>query len=441
MTRDLSPFSARKLLTQKLAQGRDGGPQRMPSRSRSRERPVGSGAERPRKAAIVAPGRQPQSVESPVERRPKEPSSDRNPQAVSAATSAKGRVRDTSPEPYRKQRESSRERKRDESRDRNRDRSRDRRREKDGKRDKSTERKRSRSRDRRRDRSRDRRRDRSKDRDSARGSKRERSKDRHSRQDRSRSRDRKRSDKPKEARKSRSPMAIRSRKQRTRSNSASTSPLPKRRRRTRSPSRSASPHQRAKKSLPSQEVSFRGLDDSAQPPSKYGGAPPDKERPNFKTTGMLAKAANRVEGTKISLKYHEPPEARKPPPSQSWRIFVFKGEDVVDTIEIAQKSCWLLGRSQEVVDYVLEHPSSSGQHAVIQFRYIQKTTEDEFGVKSKKGKVKPYIIDLESSNGTELNGESVEASRYFELRDKDILKFAGSEREYVVMLPPPDEKK
>ncbi len=110
---------------------------------------------------------------------------------------------------------------------------------------------------------------------------------------------------------------------------------------------------------------------------------------------------------------------------------------MLDTIELWQKSCWLLGRSHEVVDYVLEHPSSSGQHAVIQFRYIQKTVEDEFGVKSKRGKVKPYIIDLESSNGTELNGESVESSRYFELRDKDILQFAGSEREYVVMLPPP----
>ena len=192
--------------------------------------------------------------------------------------------------------------------------------------------------------------------------------------------------------------------------------------------------------FPRRKSPFRGLDDSAQPPSKYGGAPLDKERPNFKTTGLLAKHANRVEGTKISLKYHEPAEARKPPSSQKWRIFVFRCDDVVDTIEIWQKSCWLLGRSQEVVDHVLEHPSSSGQHAVIQFRYIQKTTEDEFGVKSKRGKVKPYVIDLESSNGTELNGENIEASRYMELRDKDILKFAGSEREYVVMLPPPDEK-
>ena len=188
-------------------------------------------------------------------------------------------------------------------------------------------------------------------------------------------------------------------------------------------------------------MSFRGLDDSVQPPSKYGGAPPNKEKPNFKTTGALAKAANRVEGTKISLKYNEPPEARKPSPSQPWRIFVFKGDDVIDTIELSQKSCWLLGRAHEVVDYVLEHPSSSGQHAVIQFRCITKVVEDEFGVKSTRGRVKPYVLDLESSNGTELNGKDIEPSRYCELRDKDILRFAGSEREYVVMLPPPEEKK
>ncbi|KAJ4341097.1 hypothetical protein N0V87_002139 [Didymella glomerata] len=248
-------------------------------------------------------------------------------------------------------------------------------------------------------------------------------------------------DRPRDDKRSHSPLTIRERKQRTRSASASRSPPAKRRRRSRSRSRSRSPHQRNKKPLPDQEVSFRGVDNSNQAPTKYGGAPVNKEKPNFKMTGALAKHANRVEGTKISLKYHEPPEARKPPTSQPWRIFVFKGDDVIDTIELWQKSCWLLGRSHEVVDYMLEHPSSSGQHAVIQFKYTQKTVEDEFGVKSTKGRVKPYVIDLESSNGTELNGKDIEASRYFELRDKDILKFAGSEREYVVMLPPPEEKK
>ncbi|CAO2656325.1 Nn.00g051280.m01.CDS01 [Neocucurbitaria sp. VM-36] len=431
MARELSPYSARKLLTQKLVEERTGTPQPSKSRSPDREKFPRNGTERARKEPSIASGRRSRSRSK--ERKPGIPSRDGKSKDASVEAGVGARNRGLSPEPYRQPRESSRERKRDGSRDRRRDRSTDRR-------DRSRDRRRHRSRERTRDRSRDRQRNRSKDKDTDRYKKRDRSKDRHGRRDRSQSRDRRRREKVKD-RQSRSPIPYRSRKQRTRSPSASTSPPPKRRRHTRShsPSRSASPHKRAKKPLPSQEISFRGLDDSAQPPSKYGGAPPDKEKPNFKTTGALAKHANRVEGTKISLKYHEPAEARKPPSSQPWRIFVFKGDDVVDTIEIWQKSCWLLGRSHEVVDYVLEHPSSSGQHAVIQFRYIQKTVEDEYGVKSKRGKVKPYIIDLESSNGTELNGKTVEASRYFELRDKDILKFAGSEREYVVMLPPPDE--
>lgn len=407
MARDLSPYSARLLLTRQLAEGNSATPQ--PSQRRHASPPVSQTAsERPTKEPVASLGRHSRSRSR--DHKPRDASRDRKPRDRIAESAVITGGRTVSPEPYKKSRDASRERKRGHSRERRRDQSRDRHR------DRSRERRRDRSGERRKDRSRERQRDRSRD----------------SRQDRSK--DNRRKEKSRERRRSRSPIPYRSRKQRTRSPSASTSPPPKRRRRTRSPS----PHHRTKKALPSQEISFRGLDDSAQPPTKYGGAPPEKEKPNFKTTGALAKAANRVEGTKISLKYNEPPEARKPPPSQPWRIFVFKGEDVVDTIEIWQKSCWLLGRSHEVVDYVLEHPSSSGQHAVIQFRYIQKTIEDEFGVKTKRGKVKPYIIDLESSNGTELNGEPVEASRYFELRDKDILKFAGSEREYVVMLPPPE---
>ena len=411
MARELSPYSARRLLTQKLVGGKSSPPHSRNS-SQSRDKVPKNESEGARNARSITPGRQSRGDSQDSKR--KNPSQEHRSKTSESEVDAAANNRESSPEPYRKPHETSAGRKRESSRERRRDR--------------PAERRRERSRDRRRDRSREKKKDSSKDRQSGRA--------------RSRSQDRRRKDKTKSDRRSHSPIPYRSRKERTRSSSLSTSPPPKRRRhtRSRSRSRSISPHKRSRKPLPSQEVSFRGLDDSAQPPSKYGGAPPDKEKPNFKTTGVLAKYANRVEGTKISLKYHEPAEARKPPSSQTWRIFVFKGDDVVDTIEIWQKSCWLLGRSQEVVDYVLEHPSSSGQHAVIQFRYIQKTIEDEFGVKSKRGKVKPYVIDLESSNGTELNGENIEASRYLELRDKDILKFAGSEREYVVMLPPPEEK-
>lgn len=428
MARDLSPFSQRRLLTQQLARGEVPTPPRVVAEKAPSREP-----ERASKEPAVASRHRSRS-RSP-ETRPRDPPKERKPRESPPSTRPSRYGRDGSPGPCKKPQEESRDRQRGGSKERRRDRSRDRRR--DGSKD-------SKRRDRSvggRDRSREKQRDYSKDKAGEKDRRRDRSRDRRSRRDRSRSRDRRRRDRSRDGKRSPSPLVIRERKHRTRSPSASRSPPPKRRRRSRSKSRSRSPHQRNKKPLPDQEVSFRGVDNSSQAPTKYGGAPVNKEKPNFKTTGALAKHANRVEGTKISLKYHEPAEARKPPTSQPWRIFVFKGDDVIDTIELWQKSCWLLGRSHEVVDYVLEHPSSSGQHAVIQFRYSQKVVEDEFGVKSTKGRVKPYVIDLESSNGTELNGKDIEASRYFELRDKDILRFAGSEREYVVMLPPPEEKK
>lgn len=48
-------------------------------------------------------------------------------------------------------------------------------------------------------------------------------------------------------------------------------------------------------------------------------------------------------------------------------------------------------------------------------------------------KVKPYIIDLESINGTHLNGDKIEVARYYELLHQDVLRFGLSSREYVIM--------
>lgn len=179
--------------------------------------------------------------------------------------------------------------------------------------------------------------------------------------------------------------------------------------------------------LPSQQDSFAIT--NGEEPEK------PKEKPNFGTSGALAAASNAVEqadGSTITLKYHEPAEARKPSPRDEWKLFVFKGGDVVDTIDLSARSCWLVGREMAVVDLPAEHPSISKQHAVIQFRYTEK--RNEFG--DKIGKVKPYIIDLESANGTILNDDKIPESRYLELRDKDMIQFGHSTREYVVMLAP-----
>lgn len=157
-----------------------------------------------------------------------------------------------------------------------------------------------------------------------------------------------------------------------------------------------------------------------------------KEKPNFYNTGLLAAAANTVtqlDGSSVTLKYHEPPEARKPSPRDSWRLFVFKDQDVLDTVDLGARSCWLVGREATIADLETAHPSISKQHAVIQFRYIEKS--NEYG--EKRGRVKPYLIDLESANGTMLNSKRIPESRYVELRDKDMVQFGNSTREYVLM--------
>nr|KAJ3419574.1 hypothetical protein HK105_006790 [Polyrhizophydium stewartii] len=151
-----------------------------------------------------------------------------------------------------------------------------------------------------------------------------------------------------------------------------------------------------------------------------------KETPNFGLSGALAADQNTYKG--VVLKYSEPSEARKP--AKRYRLYVFKGKDQIDMLHIHRQSAYLLGRDRVVADIPIDHPSCSKQHAVIQYRQIVKT--DEFGQTTKT--VKPYIIDLESANGTFVNGEKIPTSTYYELKHSDIVKFGFSTRDYVVML-------
>jgi len=204
----------------------------------------------------------------------------------------------------------------------------------------------------------------------------------------------------------------------------------RKRARSHSPSRSRSSKalERSRAPLPPQNQAFE----------KEHNTDPDapvieKQKPNFAPSGKLAAASNTVQtaGQTIILKYHEPAEARKPSTRDAWRMYVFKNDEIVDTIQLSEQSCWLFGREMAVCDIAIEHPSCSKQHAVIQFRYIEK--RNEFG--DKIGRVKPYVLDLESSNGTFVNEERIPEAKYLELRDKDVVKFGHSRREYIVQLP------
>ena len=47
--------------------------------------------------------------------------------------------------------------------------------------------------------------------------------------------------------------------------------------------------------------------------------------------------------------------------------------------------------------------------------------------------MRPYVMDLGSTNGTYINSERQEAQRYIELLEKDVLRFGYSSREFVLM--------
>ncbi|WWC91657.1 uncharacterized protein L201_006603 [Kwoniella dendrophila CBS 6074] len=151
----------------------------------------------------------------------------------------------------------------------------------------------------------------------------------------------------------------------------------------------------------------------------------EPEKPNFGNSGLLAKETNTIKG--VEVKYNEPSEARKP--TKNWRLYVFKGSEQVDLIHIYRQSCYLIGRDEIVTDIPIAHPSCSKQHSAIQYRQISE--KNEYGDVSTA--VKPFIIDLESTNGTYVNDVEIPKSRYYELRGSDVIKFGTSSREYVLL--------
>ena len=160
--------------------------------------------------------------------------------------------------------------------------------------------------------------------------------------------------------------------------------------------------------------------------SEATDAPVEVAKPNFGLSGALTKdeggGGNVYKG--VVLKFREPPEARAP--NTQWRLYVFKGKELLQTLHIAKQSAYLIGRNQEIADIPVQHPSLSGQHAVLQYRALP-TKQDPLKVACQ-----PYIMDF-STNGTFLNTVRIDSARYYQLKKGDVLTFGASTREYVLM--------
>ncbi|KAF8822545.1 FHA domain-containing protein [Cardiosporidium cionae] len=150
-----------------------------------------------------------------------------------------------------------------------------------------------------------------------------------------------------------------------------------------------------------------------------------REEPNFEPSGILASESQLKGG--ILLKHTPPPDSRLP--TKQWRLYMFKKGSTASQQPEAEPSkvyhlhrqpCYLFGKEIRVADILLMHPTISKQHAALQYRLRQ-------------GEVRPYIIDLESTNGTYLNGEKIEACRYYEMREQDTIRFGRSSRDFVLL--------
>lgn len=127
-----------------------------------------------------------------------------------------------------------------------------------------------------------------------------------------------------------------------------------------------------------------------------------------------------------------------------WRLYVFrkktsdvssdpnkKDDDLIDTYHISRQSAYLFGREHKVADIPVDHPSLSKQHAVLQYRALPSKNQQS-GAPDKL-QCKPYLMDLESTNGTFINGVRLDSARYYELRRGDVITLGASSREYVLL--------
>lgn len=162
--------------------------------------------------------------------------------------------------------------------------------------------------------------------------------------------------------------------------------------------------------------------------------------PIFEPSGLLELDSNNENG--IQLQHIEPSDAispntffdrnRVPIRKRTFFQAIMYDElqpDYREEFNLLEQSSYLIGRSlgelrddkdgeKETVlaDIPVKEETCSKQHCAIQFR-------------DREGELKAYVIDLNSSNGTLLNGVALPRARYVELRNEDVLRFSTDESE------------
>ncbi|RCV21251.1 hypothetical protein SETIT_4G124100v2 [Setaria italica] len=105
-------------------------------------------------------------------------------------------------------------------------------------------------------------------------------------------------------------------------------------------------------------------------------------------------------------------------PDHPFFLEVLKDGTIVDQLDVAKKGAYMFGRI-DMCDFVLEHPTVSRFHAVLQFR--------------NDGKV--FLYDLGSTHGSFINKSQVKKKLYTEIHVGDVIRFGQSSRLYIFQGP------
>ncbi|XP_073152875.1 uncharacterized protein [Henckelia pumila] len=106
------------------------------------------------------------------------------------------------------------------------------------------------------------------------------------------------------------------------------------------------------------------------------------------------------------------------PPCHHFYLEVLKDGAIVNQFDVNKKGAYMFGRV-DLCDFVLEHPTISRFHAVLQF----KRSGDA------------YLYDLGSTHGTFINKNQVKKRVFVDLHVGDVIRFGHSSRLYIFQGP------
>ncbi|CAM0914152.1 unnamed protein product [Alopecurus aequalis] len=105
-------------------------------------------------------------------------------------------------------------------------------------------------------------------------------------------------------------------------------------------------------------------------------------------------------------------------PSHPFFLEVIKSGQSFEKLDVSKKGAYMFGRI-DLCDFVLEHPSISRFHAVLQFR--------------NDGEV--FLYDLGSTHGSSINKTQIKKKIYTKIHVGDIIRFGQSSRLYLFQGP------